>query len=75
MTIGHEAAAAHLGVTKTKDAIFKTFYCPKCFSDVEDFVKTCDTNVKGWHDEEEDIPSLELENERSGWSKIISDSS
>ncbi|GFY18402.1 hypothetical protein TNCV_2396311 [Trichonephila clavipes] len=24
------------------------------------------------HDEEEDIPSLELENERSGWSKIIS---
>ncbi|GFV65202.1 SCAN box domain-containing protein [Trichonephila clavipes] len=42
MTIGHEAAAAHLGVTKTKDAIFKTFYWPKCFSDVEDFVKTCD---------------------------------
>ncbi|GFW40263.1 retrovirus-related Pol polyprotein from transposon 412 [Trichonephila clavipes] len=25
------------------------------------------------HDEEEDIPSLELENERSGWSKIIRD--
>ncbi|GFV63064.1 retrovirus-related Pol polyprotein from transposon 412 [Trichonephila clavipes] len=25
------------------------------------------------HDEEEDIPSLELENDRSGWSKIISD--
>ncbi|GFY20358.1 SCAN box domain-containing protein [Trichonephila clavipes] len=42
MMIGHEAAAAHLGVTKTKDAIFKTFYWPKCFSDVEDFVKTCD---------------------------------
>ncbi|GFS78687.1 retrovirus-related Pol polyprotein from transposon 412 [Trichonephila clavipes] len=42
MTIGHEAAAAHLEVTKTKDAIFKTFYWPKCFSDVEDFVKTCD---------------------------------
>ncbi|GFX35083.1 retrovirus-related Pol polyprotein from transposon 412 [Trichonephila clavipes] len=41
MTIGHEAAAAHLGVTKTKDAIFKTFYWSKCFSDVEDFVKTC----------------------------------
>ncbi|GFW43578.1 retrovirus-related Pol polyprotein from transposon 412 [Trichonephila clavipes] len=42
MTIGHEVAAAHLGVTKMKDAIFKTFYWPKCFSDVEDFVKTCD---------------------------------
>ncbi|GFT27805.1 retrovirus-related Pol polyprotein from transposon 412 [Trichonephila clavipes] len=42
MTIGHEAAAAHLGVTKTKDAIFKTIYWPKYFSDVEDFVKTCD---------------------------------
>ncbi|GFX95835.1 retrovirus-related Pol polyprotein from transposon 297 [Trichonephila clavipes] len=25
------------------------------------------------HDEEEDLPSLELENDRSGWSKIISD--
>ncbi|GFV11449.1 retrovirus-related Pol polyprotein from transposon 412 [Trichonephila clavipes] len=48
MTIGHEAAAVHLGVTKTKDAIFKTFYWPICFSDVEDFVKTCDTNIKGW---------------------------
>ncbi|GFV40096.1 retrovirus-related Pol polyprotein from transposon 412 [Trichonephila clavipes] len=48
--IGHEAAAAHLGVTKTKDAIFKTFHWPKCFSDVEDFVKTCDTNVKGWNE-------------------------
>ncbi|GFV88796.1 retrovirus-related Pol polyprotein from transposon 412 [Trichonephila clavipes] len=42
MARGHEAAAAHLGATKTKDAIFKTFYWPKCFSDVEDFVKTCD---------------------------------
>ncbi|GFV30618.1 retrovirus-related Pol polyprotein from transposon 17.6 [Trichonephila clavipes] len=28
---------------------------------------------KTHHDEEEDIPSLELENERSGWSKFISD--
>ncbi|GFW22021.1 retrovirus-related Pol polyprotein from transposon 412 [Trichonephila clavipes] len=46
MMIGHEAAAAHLGVTKTKDAIFKTFYWPKCFSDVEDFVKTCDTHTQ-----------------------------
>ncbi|GFT08213.1 retrovirus-related Pol polyprotein from transposon 412 [Trichonephila clavipes] len=41
MTIGHKAAAAHLGVTKT-NVIFKTFYWRKCFSDVEDFVKTCD---------------------------------
>ncbi|GFV92816.1 SCAN box domain-containing protein [Trichonephila clavipes] len=47
MTIGHEAAAAHLGVTKTKDAIFKTFYWPKRFSDVEDFVKTCDKCQRG----------------------------
>ncbi|GFW96401.1 retrovirus-related Pol polyprotein from transposon 412 [Trichonephila clavipes] len=42
MTIGHDVAAAHLGVTKTKDIIFKTFYWPKRFSDVENFVKTCD---------------------------------
>ncbi|GFW28724.1 retrovirus-related Pol polyprotein from transposon 412 [Trichonephila clavipes] len=46
MTIGHEAAAAHLGVTKTKEAIFKTFYWPKRFSDVEDFVKTCDKSQR-----------------------------
>ncbi|GFV33416.1 retrovirus-related Pol polyprotein from transposon 412 [Trichonephila clavipes] len=32
---------------------------------------SCINHLK--HDEEEDIPSLELENERSGWSKIISD--
>ncbi|GFU48766.1 retrovirus-related Pol polyprotein from transposon 412 [Trichonephila clavipes] len=42
MTIVHEAAAAHLGVTKTKYVIFRAFYWSKCFSDVEDFVKTCD---------------------------------
>ncbi|GBO14203.1 Retrovirus-related Pol polyprotein from transposon 412 [Araneus ventricosus] len=42
MTIGHEGAAAHLGVTKTKDALFKTFNWPNCFSDIENFVKTCD---------------------------------
>ncbi|GFY03495.1 retrovirus-related Pol polyprotein from transposon 412 [Trichonephila clavipes] len=42
MTIGHEAAAAHLGITKREDGKFKTFYWPKCFSDVKDFVKTCD---------------------------------
>lgn len=38
----HEGAAAHLGVSKTKDALFKTFFWPNCFSDVENFVKTCD---------------------------------
>ncbi|GFU84941.1 retrovirus-related Pol polyprotein from transposon 17.6 [Trichonephila clavipes] len=32
----------------------------------------CQTKTEVVHDEE-DIPSLELENERSGWSKIISD--
>ncbi|GFT52571.1 retrovirus-related Pol polyprotein from transposon 412 [Trichonephila clavipes] len=40
MTIGYEAAAAHLWVTETKDVTFKTFYRPKRFSDVEDCVKT-----------------------------------
>ncbi|GBN83939.1 hypothetical protein AVEN_37199-1 [Araneus ventricosus] len=40
MTIGHEEAAAHL--TKTKNALFKTFYWPNCFSDIDNFVKTCD---------------------------------
>ncbi|GFW04976.1 retrovirus-related Pol polyprotein from transposon 412 [Trichonephila clavipes] len=42
MAIGHKAVAAQRGVTKTKYAIFKAFYWHKCFSDVEDLVKTCD---------------------------------
>ncbi|GFU95210.1 retrovirus-related Pol polyprotein from transposon 412 [Trichonephila clavipes] len=33
----------------------------------------CQTNPEVVHDEEEDTPSLELENERLGWSKITSD--
>ena len=38
--IDHEGAAAHLGVNKTKDALFKTFYWLNSFNDVEHFVKS-----------------------------------
>ncbi|GFY78587.1 retrovirus-related Pol polyprotein from transposon 297 [Trichonephila inaurata madagascariensis] len=41
-TFCHESTAAHLGAEKTKDALFKTFFWPNCYSDVEQFVKTCD---------------------------------
>ncbi|KAG8174921.1 hypothetical protein JTE90_020200 [Oedothorax gibbosus] len=42
MKICHEVTAAHLGATKTKDTLFKTFYWPNCYKDVDNFVKTCD---------------------------------
>ncbi|GFY46001.1 retrovirus-related Pol polyprotein from transposon 412 [Trichonephila inaurata madagascariensis] len=32
----------HEGAEKTKDALFKTFFWPNCYSDVKKFVKTCD---------------------------------
>ena len=35
MMIGYEEAATNFGVNKIKDALFKTFYWPNCFSDVE----------------------------------------
>ncbi|GBM97951.1 hypothetical protein AVEN_42498-1 [Araneus ventricosus] len=38
----HEGTAGHLGVTKTKDAFAKYFYWPKCYQDLEEYVKTCD---------------------------------
>lgn len=38
----HESTVAHLGATKTKDALFKTFYWPNCYNDVDIYVKTCD---------------------------------
>ncbi|KAG8194515.1 hypothetical protein JTE90_013267 [Oedothorax gibbosus] len=42
MTYCHERAASHLGIAKTKDALFKTFYWPNCYREVEAFVKSCD---------------------------------
>ena len=42
MMIGHEEASANLGLNKTKDAVFKTFYWPNCLSNVEHFAKSCD---------------------------------
>ncbi|KAG8183285.1 hypothetical protein JTE90_004905 [Oedothorax gibbosus] len=42
MTYCHERAASHLGIAKTKDALFKTFYWPNCYRKVEAFVKSYD---------------------------------
>ncbi|GBN64085.1 Retrovirus-related Pol polyprotein from transposon 412 [Araneus ventricosus] len=60
MTIGHEGAAAHLGVTKTKDALFKTFYWPNCFSDIENFVKTYDKCQKVGKPQDKKKTSLKI---------------
>lgn len=38
----HEGTTAHLGVSKTKDALVKNFFWPSCYKDIENFVKTCD---------------------------------
>ena len=40
--IGDEGVAAHFGVNKTKDELFKTFFWQNCFSDIERFLKTRD---------------------------------
>ncbi|GFT08751.1 uncharacterized protein K02A2.6 [Trichonephila clavipes] len=38
----HEGTSAHLGITKSKDKLNRYFYCPNCYRDMEQFVKTCD---------------------------------
>ncbi|MDW0176561.1 MAG: RNase H-like domain-containing protein, partial [Nitrososphaeraceae archaeon] len=38
----HEDTSAHLGVTKTKDALSKHFFWPKCYQEIEDYVRSCD---------------------------------
>ena len=43
-----KGAAGDLGVHKTKDALFKTFYWPSSFTDIEHFVTYTVTNVKSW---------------------------
>ena len=38
----HEETSGHLGILKTKDKLLRHFYWPKCYKDIEDYVKTCD---------------------------------
>ncbi|GFU52809.1 retrovirus-related Pol polyprotein from transposon 412 [Trichonephila clavipes] len=41
-TICHDGTSGHLGVLKTKDRLLRHFFWPKCYKEIEDFVKTCD---------------------------------
>ncbi|GFX36439.1 retrovirus-related Pol polyprotein from transposon 412 [Trichonephila clavipes] len=41
-TICHDETSGHLGVLKTKDRLLRHFFWPKCYKEIEDFVKTCD---------------------------------
>ncbi|GFU32639.1 retrovirus-related Pol polyprotein from transposon 17.6 [Trichonephila clavipes] len=41
-TICHDGTSGHLGVIKTKDRLLRHFFWPKCYKEIEDFVKTCD---------------------------------
>ncbi|GFY28966.1 retrovirus-related Pol polyprotein from transposon 17.6 [Trichonephila clavipes] len=38
----HQGTSAHLGITKSKDKLYRYFYWPNCYGDMEQFVKTCD---------------------------------
>ncbi|GFX16129.1 retrovirus-related Pol polyprotein from transposon 412 [Trichonephila clavipes] len=42
-TICHDGTSGHLGVLKTKNRLLRHFFWPKCYKEIEDFVKTCDT--------------------------------
>ncbi|GFV77878.1 retrovirus-related Pol polyprotein from transposon 17.6 [Trichonephila clavipes] len=41
-TICHDGTSGHLGVLKTKDRLLRHFFWPKCYKEIEPFVKTCD---------------------------------
>ena len=38
----HENISCHVGVSKTKDKLFRYYYWPNCYKDVETFVRECD---------------------------------
>ncbi|GFS74652.1 retrovirus-related Pol polyprotein from transposon 17.6 [Trichonephila clavipes] len=40
-TICHDGTSGHLGVLKTKNRLLRHFFWPKCYKEIEDFVKTC----------------------------------
>ncbi|GFU37084.1 retrovirus-related Pol polyprotein from transposon 412 [Trichonephila clavipes] len=41
-TVCHDGTSGYLGVLKTKDRLLRHFFWPKCYKEIEDFVKTCD---------------------------------
>ncbi|KAF8764472.1 Transposon Ty3-I Gag-Pol polyprotein like [Argiope bruennichi] len=43
MSLIHENTSGHLGVTKTKDKLGRHFFWPKCYKDVEEYVRSCDS--------------------------------
>jgi hypothetical protein len=42
LTLCHDGIGAHLGITKTKDKVFRLYFWPHSVKDIEDFVKSCD---------------------------------
>ena len=38
-----EETSGHLGILNTKDKHLRHFYWPRCYKDIEDYVKTCDS--------------------------------
>lgn len=41
-----EGWACHSGVKKAKARLLREFYCPRCFKDVETYVRLCDACQK-----------------------------
>lgn len=42
LALCHEGTSAHVGVTKSKQRMAKLYFWPRCYQDMEEYVKTCD---------------------------------
>ncbi|KFM69716.1 Retrovirus-related Pol polyprotein from transposon 17.6, partial [Stegodyphus mimosarum] len=42
LSLCHEQVSGHLGVTKSKDNLARYFFWPKCYQDMETYIRTCD---------------------------------
>ncbi|CAL1293315.1 unnamed protein product [Larinioides sclopetarius] len=56
MSLCHENTSGHLGVTKTKDRLARHFFWPKCYKDVENYVRSCDSCQKAGKPNEKKAP-------------------
>ncbi|CAL1291709.1 unnamed protein product [Larinioides sclopetarius] len=60
MSLCHENTSGHLGVTKTKDRLARHFFWPKCYKDVENYVRSCDSCQKAGKPNEKKKAPLRL---------------
>lgn len=42
LALRHEQVSRHLGTTKSKGSVFRCYFWPNCYHDIENYVKNCD---------------------------------